>query len=197
MKWWLGVAVGLVAVTILAGAVSAEDHTGDTVRVSAWADDVCGSTAAWEGQLEAIGDAVRQSGAGLRQHDGGSGDDVTLTFFVRAAITRAIQATDLTLQEGLKRAGIPDVDDGERASLVMREWATRTLDNLRSARATLEREPGSQTAALEALGYAVGVLRQSQLEGRAAFEEVAAIDAELEQALEESDVCTELRREEP
>jgi hypothetical protein len=191
-------AVGsLCLMAILIGMDVGDDNSDETVRVSTWADDTCGAVGAWEGQIQVIADGVRTANAAVRQNDGGSGDSVEWTFFVRTAITRTIQATDLTLQEGLKRAGIPDVEEGEQASLILRGWAQETKDGLRSARATLEREADSTTAAIEAIGYAASVLSQSQVVGREAFEEVAALDSELENALTESDRCTDLRADRP
>ena len=60
------------------------------MRASNWAEDVCGTIGAW-GQIEAIADEVRTANAAVRPNDGGSGDSVEGTIFVRTAITCAIQ----------------------------------------------------------------------------------------------------------
>ena len=49
----------------------------------AWADDVCGAVGAWEGQLEAIGDELDAQQRRRAAHDGGSGDAVEGTVYVR------------------------------------------------------------------------------------------------------------------
>ena len=86
----------LCLLAVLIGMDVGDDNSGETVRASNWAEDVCGTIGAWEGQIEAIADGVRTANAAVRPNDGGSGDSVEGTFFVRTAITRAIQATDLT-----------------------------------------------------------------------------------------------------
>src|SRR3954465_12818913 len=101
------VIAGVIVLSALVGAASnGRDHTGETVRASGWADDVCGTTGAWEGQLEAIRDEMSASNFAARQNDGGSGDSVEESISVREAVDRAIRATTDTLQTGLERAGI-------------------------------------------------------------------------------------------
>jgi hypothetical protein len=181
------------------GAVVAEgqDNTGETVRVSAWADDVCGTVGAWEGQIEAIGDEVALNNVGARRNDGGSGDHVEGTVYVREALDRVIDATEETLQEGLKRAGSPDVSQGEQASLILRNWAQDTENDLHAVRVALKASPDTTAAAFRGLGAAVTALEQSAVAGRAAFRQVAALDPELASAIEEENECEELQREEP
>ncbi len=115
--WWIvgAIAAGVVAVLLVSAAVAGGDHSGESVRASSWADDVCGTVGAWEGQLEAIGDDVELNNIGARQNDGGSGDHVEGVPYVRSAIDRVIDATDQTLQEGLTRAGIPDTASAARS----------------------------------------------------------------------------------
>ena len=187
----------LCLLAVLIGMDVGDDNSGETVRASNWAGDVCGTIGAWEGQIEAIADGLRTANSAVRPHDGGSGDEVEGTLLMRAALTRAIQATDLTLQEGLERAGIPDADGGEQASQLLIDWAQDTKEGLRSARATIERDADSTTAALEALGYASSVLSQAQVQGRETFEQIADLDPELEQALSEAEECTILQEQQP
>ena len=80
---------------------------------------MCGTVGSWEGQLEAIGDDMKLSNVGARQNDGGSGDSVEGTIYVRQAVDRAIQATNDTLQKGLRRAGIPEGNGGAQASAAL------------------------------------------------------------------------------
>jgi hypothetical protein len=178
-------------------AVGGNDNTGETVRVSSWADDVCGTVGAWEGQLEVIGDELKQSNFGARRNDGGSGDAVEETLYVRGAIERALDATDVTLQEGLKRAGYPDVAQGRAASAILRDWAQETENGLLVARATLRHDPNTTSAAFASLGAAVATLERSAIAGRAAFRQVAALDQELADELENSGNCRDLMKEQP
>jgi hypothetical protein len=198
MRTWLAVIAGIVAVVVL-GAIVAEgqDNTGDTVRTSAWADDVCGTVGTWEGQLEDIGDDVALSNVGARPNDGGSGDHVEGTLYVREALGRVIDATNETLQEGLKRAGAPEVAEGEAASLILRNWAQQVENELHEVRVLLKESPNTTVAAFRGLGAAVAVLERSAVAGRAAFRQVAALNAELASAIEDENNCEELMREEP
>jgi hypothetical protein len=199
--WVLGLVIGVVGALVLAAVVAAvdngRDNSGETVSASDWADDVCGTVGAWEGQLEAIRDELAQSNEGARQIDGGSGDHVERTLEVRSAIERALDATDQTLQEGLKRAGVPDVAQGPQAAAILADWALETENGLLAARATLRREPDRTSAALSALGVAVAALRRSAVDGRAAFRQVAALDEELADALADEQNCQELMKEQP
>jgi hypothetical protein len=178
-------------------AFGGDDNTGETVRVSSWADDVCGTVGAWEGQVEAIGDEVELSNVGARRNDGGSGDHVEGTLYVRGAIERALDATNETLQEGLKRAGFPDVPQGRQASTILQDWAQDTENGLLIARATLRGEPNTTSAAFRSLGVAVAALERSAVEGRAAFRQVAALDQELADALDDRGNCRRLMEDQP
>jgi hypothetical protein len=197
VRIWIAVVVGVVVVTAAAAAVGGRDHTGDTVRASTWADDVCGSVGAWEGQLEDIGDELKLSNVGARRNDGGSGDQVEGTVYVRGAIDRAIQATDQTLQEGLKRSGNPDVGAGERASLILRTWAQQTENGLRVVEDRLDHKPNTTSAAFASLGASVAVLERSAVQGRAAFRRVSGLDSQLADALDGSRNCRDLMKDQP
>ena len=98
----------------------------ETVRAEVWADDVCGTVGAWQGQLKDIREELRHNNWAARRSDGSSGDSQEQVVTVHDAVDRAMRATQETLQEGLKRAGIPDVGQGEQASLIVRQWAERT-----------------------------------------------------------------------
>jgi hypothetical protein len=198
MRTWVAVLVGLVVVLAVSAVVAeGRDNTDETVRASRWADDVCSAVAAWEGQLEVIGDEIGLSSVAVRRHDGGSGDEVEGTVYVRDAIDRAIQATDDTLGEGLKRAGNPDVDQGEEASGILRAWAQTTENRLRTVRDALKVSPNTTVTAFGGLAAAVTVLERSAVAGRAAFDEVADLDPELSDALEGERTCRDLREDEP
>jgi hypothetical protein len=195
---WIGTIIaGVIVVTGIAAAIGGRDNTGETVRAPRWADDVCGTTGAWEGQLEAIRDELRASNFAARQNDGGSGDSVEETISVREAVDRAIRATTDTLQRGIERAGIPDASQGSKASATLLTWANRTEENLRIAKALLEEKPSSPAEAFGNLVPAAAALARSAVEGRAAYKRVAALDPALADALNGSRNCRDLMKEAP
>jgi len=195
---WIGaILAGVILVTGVVAAIGGSDHTGDTVRASAWADDVCGTTGAWEGELEGIRDELRASNFAARQNDGGSGDSVEQTISVREAVDRAIRATTDTLQEGLKRAGTPDANKGEAASATLRGWARRTEERLRVAKAILQQKPTSVSEAFSLLWPAAQTLTRIAVDGRTAFKHVAALDPALADALNGSRNCRDLQKDAP
>jgi hypothetical protein len=198
MRIWLAVLGGLL-VLLLVSVVVAEgrDNEGETVRAARWADDVCDVIGAWEGQLEVIGDEIGLSSVAVRRHDGGSGDEVEGTIYVRDAVDRAVQATNDTLQEGLTRAGSPDVANGEEASSILADWAQSTEGRLRIVRNTLEIAPNTTATAFGGLAAAVVVLENAAVAGREAFAAAADLDPELADAIEGERSCQELRSEEP
>jgi hypothetical protein len=189
--------IGLAVIIGVSAAVANSDNTGETVSPATWADDVCGTVGAWEGQLEAIRDEVTQSNYAARRSDGYTGDSVERTIFVREAINRAIQATQDTLREGLKRAGSPEGSNGQASALALRGWALKTELQLRVAKHLLRTDPDSTSAAYAALGSATAVLRQSVVDGRATFNRVAAANPSIGDALHNSDNCQELMGEQP
>ena len=135
MRGWVLAVVLVVGLGVILGvsaAVANDDNTGQTVSADDWADDVCGAVGAWAGQLEAIRDELDQSNYAARRNDGGSGDSVERTLVVRVAIDRAIQSTNDTLRQGLKRAGSPEGAGGQAASLALRGWALKTERDLRT-----------------------------------------------------------------
>ncbi len=197
MRIWLAVLVGIVAVIVVSAAIGSGDDTGEAVSPSTWADHTCQTIGAWEGALEDIGDDLASTNSAARQNDGGSGDHVEMTVYVRDSVDRAIQVTNDTLQEGLPRAGYPDVAQGQQAALIMQNWAQQTENALIAVSETLEDEPDTPSTALGGLADAASALRASAIGGRAAFAQVAALDPELAEALDGSDDCRELQDEEP
>jgi hypothetical protein len=196
MSRWLALVVGvvgaIVVTAVIAAASGGRDHTGDTIRASTWADASCGSVGAWEGDLKAIRDELQRNNYAARQNDGGSGDSVEEHVSLRDAVDRAIRATEDTLQEGLKRAGNPDVAQGEQASATLRAWAQRTEHNLRVAKQELKHRPDSTAEAYSLAVTQASALVRSLLDGRAAFTRVANLDPALADALQGSKNCVEL-----
>jgi hypothetical protein len=201
MKGWVWVIVILVGVVALTGVVAAatspRDHTGDTVRPSTWANDVCGVVGAWEGDLHAIRDEYQRNSYAARQHDGGSADSVEGRVTLREAVDRAIRATQDTLQEGLKRAGNPDVPTGPHASATLRAWAQRTERNLRIAKQELKHKPTSTSEAYTLVVTQASALVRSIQDGEAAFAQVAKLDPALADAFNSSKNCQELKEGQP
>lgn len=201
MRGWVAVLVVVVGVVVLCGVVAAasdgRDHTGDTVRASTWADAVCGTVGAWEGDLHAIRDEYQRNNYAARQHDGGSGDSVEGRVTLRETVDRAIRATEDILQEGLKRAGNPDVSNGERASATLRAWAQRTEHNLRVAKQQLKHRPDSTSDAYALVVTQASALVRSILDGQAAFNQVSKVDPALADALNGSKNCQELKEGQP
>jgi hypothetical protein len=192
--WCIVGVVGAIVVTAVLAAVSGgRDHTGDTVRASQWADATCGAVGAWAGDLKAIRDEYTRNNYAARQNDGGSGDSVEEAFTLRDAVNRAIRATEDTLQEGLKRAGNPDVAQGDRASATLRAWAQRTEHNLRVAKRQLKERPHSAAEAYSLLVTQATALVQSLQQGRAALTQVAGLDPALADAFDGSRNCKELK----
>lgn len=182
----------IVVSAVMAAADNGRDHTGQTVRASSWADDVCGTVGAWEGQLKGIREELRRNNWAARRSDGSTGDSTEQVTTIRGAVNRAMRATKGTLQEGLRRAGIPDTNRGTLASLTMRSWAKRTELNLRIAKAQLKQRPTSVAEAFASLIPPVTALARSAVDGRAAFRKVAALDPALADALNRSGNCRRL-----
>ena len=56
------VSSAIVLVVVIGVAISnGRDNSGETVQPASWADDVCGTVGAWQGQLKDIGDDVRHN----------------------------------------------------------------------------------------------------------------------------------------
>jgi hypothetical protein len=190
------VGIGLI-LAMVAGASGGRDHTGDVVRPDSWANDVCGTVGAWEGELHDIRTELSRNNPGARPNDGASGDHVEWNLTVREAVNRAIAATQDTLQEGLKRAGIPDTPGGPPASLALRTWAQLTEDELNKVQNGFDSDPDGNAGAFGLLGAAAAALARSAAAGRVTFAAVAALDPALASALDGSRNCRRLGEDQP
>jgi hypothetical protein len=192
VRGWAIVAAAIVGAIVVSAVVAAtgngRDNTGQTVRTTKWAEDVCGTVGTWEGQIEDLRDQLRLSNYASRRNDGSSGDSVEETISIRQAVDRAIQATHQTLHTGLVRAGNPDANNGKQAAL--------TETNLRVAKAELKQKPTSPAEAFQVLVAPVQALSRSALDGRASFKAVGQLDPALASALEGSRNCRDLMKEE-
>jgi hypothetical protein len=201
MRTLVIIAAVVLGVAVVSGLVAAtgngRDNTGKTVPASRWANDVCGTVGAWEGDLKSIREELRRSNYGARRSDGSAGDAVEQAISIRSAVNRAILVTQTTLQRGLKRAGIPDASKGKLASLTVRAWGKRTEINLRVAKAQLKRKPTSTSEAFAALAAPIGALARSAVDGRVVLKYVAALDPALADALNGSHNCRRLASKRP
>jgi hypothetical protein len=188
-----GIVAGLIVVSAVAALASnGRDNTGETVRAESWADDVCGTVGAWQGQLKDIREELRHNNWAARRSDGSTGDSQEEVVTVHDAVNRAMRATQETLQEGLKRAGIPDVEDGAQASAILRQWAQRTELRLRVAKAQIRQKPTSVAESFGSLVPPLTALARSAVDGRAAIAKVGALDSELGNEFERSGTCRRL-----
>ena len=173
----------IVIMGVSAAASGGRDHSGDQVRVSRWANDVCGTVGAWEGQLKDIREDLRHNNWAARRSDGSTGDSQEQVVTINGAVDRMIRATQDTLQEGLKRAGIPDTSNGAGAAAILRDWADQTEQNLRVAKGHIKQKPTSVSEAFASLAPPVAALATSAVQGRAALKKAAALDSEVGAAL--------------
>jgi len=173
----------IVLMGVSAAASGGRDHSGEQVRANKWADDVCGTVGAWEGQLEDIREDLRHNNWAARRSDGYTGDSEEQVVTINGAVDRMIRATQDTLQEGLKRAGIPDTSNGAGAAAILRDWADQTEHNLRVAKGHIKQKPTSVSEAFASLVPPVAALATSAVQGRAAFKKAAALDSEVGAAL--------------
>jgi hypothetical protein len=189
---------GLVILSgITAVASNGRDHTGQTVRTNKWADDVCGTVGAWEGAIKGIREEWRRNNWAARRSDGSTGDSNEQVVTVRGAVNRAILATQKTLQQGLRRAGIPDANQGAAASSILRGWAQQTETNLRVAKAQLKQRPTSVSEAFAQLVPPITAIANSAVEGRKAFAKAGALDPAIADAFKGSGTCRRLMKRQP
>jgi hypothetical protein len=176
--------LGAIVIMAFTAAVgNGRDHSGEKVRANKWADDVCSTVGAWEGQLKDIREELRHNNWGARRSDGYTGDAQEEVLTIHGATDRAIRATQETLQEGLKRAGIPDTSNGAGAAAILRDWADQTEHNLRVAKGHIKQKPTSVSEAFASLIPPVTALATSAVQGRAAVKKAAALDSEVGAAL--------------
>ena len=139
LTWIVGIAVGLVLVLVVTGAIGTRDDRNDTVTAGEWAQNVCGAVGVWRGELESIVEDIRTpSSAAPTGEEPQSETPQGRTALVRGGLERGIEAAD-TLVEGVDNAGTPDTPQGEEA----RSWyptgrtrrmTTSTRPRMRSTR---------------------------------------------------------------
>ena len=63
LTWVIGIAVGLVLVLVVTGAIGHRNDREDTVTAGEWAQNVCGTVGVWRGELKSIVEDVRTPSA--------------------------------------------------------------------------------------------------------------------------------------
>ena len=195
ITWIAGIAVGLVLVLIVTGAIGTRDDRGDSVTAGEWAQNVCGAVGVWRGELESIVEDIRTpSSAAPTGEEPQSETPQGRTGLVRAGLERGIEAAD-TLVEGVDNAGTPDTPQGEEAQKLVSDWADSTHDNLDEAQDSLNEEADTLEKSLQQLTGAAGALRTALVGGVQTIADVARLDPALASALRDSSTCKQLREE--
>ena len=117
------------------------DNTGETVRAGEWADDVCGTVGAWEGQLEVDPRGARRAATARRSSDGGSGDSVEGTVTSATPSTARSGDRRTRSRRASTRAGIPDAPQATRPRRSLARLGGADRGDLRAA------DAGSRRAA--------------------------------------------------
>ena len=104
--WVVVIVAGVVAVLGVTAIVGRDDNKNQTVSAGEWADSVCGSVAAWRGEIESIVDEIRQPSAtgSTGTTEPQSETPQSRTGFVRTGLERTVRATH-TMITGVENAG--------------------------------------------------------------------------------------------
>ena len=105
-----------------------------------------------------------------------------------------MQATD-TLIEGIDNAGTPDTPDGAEAARLVSEWSDSALDDLEEAQDSLDEEADSIEESITQLADAARAIGAALASGVQTIADVARLDPEIADALQESSTCQQLREE--
>jgi hypothetical protein len=195
LTWILAIA-GVVLVIVVAAAIGGRDKSGETVTAGEWAQDVCGAVGSWRGAIEAIVDDVRKTPAAgaTGTEEPQSETPQGRTALIREGLERSVEATE-TMIEGIRRAGVPDTEEGEQAVEQVSEWANSALNDLEEAQDSLDEEAETVEKAISQLTGALGAIGSAVGGGVQTIAEIARLDPELAAALRESSTCQELREE--
>jgi hypothetical protein len=192
--WFLLAFAGVGILLVVTALIGARDKSGETVTAGEWAQSVCGSVAAWRGELEAIVEDVRTPGAvgDMGTEEPQSETTQGRTGFIRAGVERAVLATE-TMVEGIENAGVPDTPQGEAAAQVVSDWASTTQDQLEAAQDSLDEEAETLEESIRQLTAAARSIAAGLTGGVQTLAEIAQTDPDLTAALEESSTCQQLR----
>lgn len=192
----VAIVAGVALVLVVTAMIGTRDDRGETVTAGEWAQSTCGAAAVWRGQMEAIVEDIRTP-SGTSAAGGEEPQSETpqgRTGFVRKGLERAIQATD-TLVEGVDNAGTPDTSEGDQAARLVSDWADSALDDLEAAQDSLDEEADSLEESIVQLTEAAGAIASTLASGVQTIADVAQLDPELANALQESSTCQQLREE--
>ncbi len=193
LTWVIGIAVGLVLVLVVTGAIGHRNDREDTVTAGEWAQNVCGTVGVWRGELKSIVEDVRTpSAVAPTGEEPQSETPQGRTGLVRAGLDRAIESAD-ALVEGIDNAGIPDTPQGKEADKQISDWANSTQDNLEKAQDALNEESDTLEGSLDQVAGAARAVRTALTSGVQTIASVARLDPALAAALRESSNCKQLR----
>jgi hypothetical protein len=193
LAWIVAIVVGVVVVIVVTAAIGTRDDRGETVSAGEWAQSVCGAIGVWRGGIEATVEDIRTPGEAAAEEPQ-SETTQGRTGFVRKGLERSVQSTE-TLVEGIDNAGVPDTAEGDAAAKLVADWADEALDDLEEAQDSLEEEADSLEDAIEQVAEAAGAIGAALVSGVQTIAEVARLDPELAEALQESSTCQELQEE--
>ena len=195
LSWIVGIAVGLVLVLVVTGAIGTRDDRNDTVTAGEWAQNVCGAVGVWRGELESIVEDIRTpSSVAPTAEEPQSETPQGRTGLVRAGLERGVEAAE-TLVEGIDNAGTPDTPQGEEAQRQLSEWADSAHDDLDDAENSLDEEADTLEESLQQLTGAAGALRSALAGGISTIADVARADPALATAIRDSSTCRQMREE--
>jgi hypothetical protein len=193
LAWIVAIVAGVVLVIVVTAAIGTRDDRGETVSAGQWAQSVCGAVGVWRGEIEATVEDIRTPGDAASEEPQ-SETTQGRTGFVRKGLERSVQSTE-TLVEGIDNAGVPDTAEGDAAAELVADWADDALEDLEEAQDSLEEEADSLEDAIEQVAEAAGAIGAALVSGVQTIAEVARLDPELADALQESSTCRELREE--
>jgi hypothetical protein len=192
----VAVVAGVVLVIVVTAAIGTGEDSGETVTAGEWAQSTCGAVGVWRGAMEDIVEELRTpsqfpaSGSEEPQSETPQGR----TGFVRIGLERAVTATD-TMIEGIDNAGAPDTPDGAEAAQLVSDWSDSALGDLEDAQDSLDEEADSIEESITQLVDAARALGAALTGGVQTIADVARLDPELADALQESSTCQQLREE--
>ena len=193
LAWVVAIVAGVVLVIVVTAAIGTRDDRGETVTAGQWAQSVCGAVGVWRGEIEATVEDIRTPGDAASEEPQ-SETTQGRTGFVRKGLERSVQSTE-TLVEGIENAGVPDTAEGDAAARLVADWADDALEDLEEAQDSLDEEAESLEDAIEQVTEAAGAIGAALVSGVQTIAEVARLDPELADALQESSTCQELREE--
>ena len=196
LTWIIGIAVGLVLVLVVTGAIGHRNDREDTVTAGEWAQNVCGTVGVWRGELKSIVEDVRtpsavaptgeepqsetpQGRTGLRARRAGPRPSSPQTLSLRASTTRA---SPIRRRARKRTSRYPTGRTRRRTTSRRRRTPSTRSPTPSRSRSTRWREQR-------------GHVRTALTSGVQTIASVARLDPALAAALRESSNCKQLREE--